>query len=72
MVITMALISKKFDGKKYMWDGKTYETEDLAKDAEKTYKENGFETRRISEGAGFSLYTRRVVTEIVIEGEAPL
>jgi hypothetical protein len=71
-VVSLTIISKKFEGKKFMWDGKTYETEDLAKDAEKTYKENGFETRRISEGDGFSLYTRRVVTEIVIEGEAPL
>jgi hypothetical protein len=68
----VTIISKKFDGKKYMWDGKTYETEDLAKESEKTYKENGFETRMISEGEGFSVYTRRLVTEIVLEGEAPL
>ena len=71
-MITVALISKKFDGKKFMWDGKTYETEDVAKDAENTYKENGFETRIISEDDHFSVYTRRLVTEIVLEGEAPI
>ena len=68
----MALKSKIFDGKKYMWDGKAYQTEDMAKDAENFYKENGFETRSISEDDHFSVYTRRVVTEIVLEGEAPL
>ena len=71
-MIAVAEISKKFDGKKFMWDGKTYQTEDLAKGAEKTYKDNGFETKMISEGDGFSIYTRRVVTEIVLEGEAPI
>ena len=71
-MITVALISKNFDGKKFMWDGKTYETEDVAKDAEGTYKENGFDTRIISEGDHYSIYTRRLVTEIVLEGEAPI
>jgi hypothetical protein len=71
-VITVAAISKKFDGKKFMWDGKIYETEDVARNAENTYKKNGFETRRILEGDRFSIYTRRVVTEIVLEGEAPI
>ncbi len=70
--MTMALKSKKFDGKKFMWDGKTYQTEDVAKEAENTYRENGFETRSISEDDHFSVYTRRLVTEIVLEGEAPL
>ena len=71
-MIAVAEISKKFEGKKFMWDGKTYQTEDLAKDAEKTYKENGFETKMISESDGFLIYTRRIVTEIVLEGEAPV
>ena len=68
----MALKSKKFDGKKFMWDGNTYETVDTAKDAENTYKVNDFETRVISENDHYSIYTRRVVTEIVLEGEAPI
>ena len=68
----MVLKSEKFDGKKYMWDGKTYQTKDLAKDAENTYKQNGFETKIISEDDLYSIYTRRVVTEIVLEGEAPI
>ena len=68
----MTLKSEKFDGKKFMWDGKTYKTEDLAKDAENTYKEDGFETRVITEDDHYSVYTRRLVTEIVLEGEAPI
>jgi hypothetical protein len=68
----MALKSKIFDGKKFMWDGKSYQTEDKAKDAENAYSEKGFETRCIAEDDQYSVYTRRVVTEIVLEGEAPI
>jgi len=68
----MALKSKIFDGKKFMWDGKSYQTEDKAREAENAYKKNGFETRNIAEEDHFSVYTRRIVTEIVLEGEAPI
>ena len=68
----MMLKSKKFDGKKFMWDGKTYQTEDMARDAENTYRENGFEAKSLPEDDGYSVYTRRLVTEIVLEGEAPV
>jgi hypothetical protein len=68
----MALKSMKFDEKKFMWDGTAYATEDEAKNAEKKYEEDGFEVRTIKEKDHFEVYTRRVVTEIVLEGEAPI
>lgn len=68
----MALKSRKFDGEKFMWDGYSYATEEETKEAEQKYKEDGFEVRTIKENDHFEVYTRRVITEIVLEGEAPI
>ncbi len=57
-------------GKKFMWDGRRYESEEKAKEIEENYKKDGFETLLIKEGDDSFVYTRRVVTEIVLEGEA--
>jgi len=64
----MAEQARFFDGKKYMWDGEEYDIENKAKDAQKKYEENGFDVElyRDDEGKVF-IYTRRVVTEIVLE-----
>jgi len=64
--------AKNIDGKKFMWDGNSYENEDAAKNAEKSYSEEGFETRLLQEAGKYEIYTRRVVTEVVVEGEAPI
>jgi 3-mercaptopyruvate sulfurtransferase SseA len=63
---------KILDGKKFMWDGKTYETEAEAAKTKAEYEKNNFETRLLSEGGKYFLFTRRVVTEIVVEGQPPL
>jgi hypothetical protein len=55
-----------------MWDGKTYETEAEAAKTKAEYEKNNFETRLLSEGGKYFLFTRRVVTEIVVEGQPPL
>ena len=68
----MELKSKVIDSKKFMWDGCEYENEAEAKIKEKSYVEEGFETRFILEGKKHQIYTRRLVTEIVVDGEAPL
>ena len=65
-------ISKKIDGKKYMWDGSEYETEEDAKKAQDTYKNDNFESELIDEDGKYLVYTRRVVTEVVLEGDAPI
>jgi len=62
---------KIIDGKKFMWDGETYEAMDAAKTAEEGYKKDNFETRIMEEEGKPLVYTRREVKEIVLEGEAP-
>ena len=65
----MADISKIIDGKKFMWDGQTYGSEKEAQDVKQKYEGDKFEVRLLQEGDQYLLYTRRVVTEIVVEGE---
>jgi hypothetical protein len=61
------------DGKKFMWDKGTYPTEAEAKEKMAIYKKDGFETQLVKEGGKFLVYTRRVVTEIILEeGGQPL
>jgi hypothetical protein len=63
----MAEQARFFDGKKFMWDGEEYDSEKKAKAAQKQYKENGFEVQMCSDEGNVLLYTRRIVTEIVLE-----
>lgn len=60
------------EGNKYMWDGAEYASRDEAKAKVSAYETDGFETQIVEEEGKFLVYTRRVVTEIVLEGEAPL
>lgn len=64
--------SRIIDGKKFMWDNVVYETKKEAQDVEKKYREDGFEVELVEEEGKPLLYTRKVVTEIVVEGEAPV
>ena len=63
----MAERARFFEGKKFMWDGVEYDDKKKAQEAEKQYIEGGFEVRSCSEDEKMLLYTRRVVTEIVLE-----
>lgn len=63
---------KIFNGKKFMWDGKTYTTEAEALKIKEEYEKDNFETRIISEEDNYFLFTRRVVTEVVVEGQPPI
>ncbi len=62
---------KIIDGKKFMWDGKPYESEKEARESISSYEKDNFETRMLEEEGKYLIYTRRVVTEVVVEGEAP-
>lgn len=55
-----------------MWDGETYESEKDAQEAGKKYEGDKFEVEMIQEENQFFVYSRRVVKEIVLEGEAPV
>ncbi len=63
--------STVIDGKKFMWDGAEYGDESGALDASERYASQGFETRVIREGGKPFVFTRRVVTEITLEGAPP-
>ena len=67
----MADLSKLIDGKKYMWDGEVYESEAQAQEIKKKYEDDKFEVQLIQEENQYLVYSRRVVTEIVLEGEPP-
>jgi len=56
-----------FDSKKFMWDGVEYDDEEKAAAVEKEYAEKGFEVQSLREDGKISLYTRRIVTEIVLD-----
>ena len=60
---------KIIDGRKYGWDGEEYESESAARENMEKYIKDGFETQLIEEDGKYLVYTRRVVTDIQIEGE---
>jgi len=59
----LALVS---DGKKFMWDGRLYDTREDASLAGDGYRNDNFEVLMAEEGGKFLLYTRRVVREFVV------
>jgi hypothetical protein len=64
----MAEQARLIDGRKFMWDGEEYDSENKAKDAQKQYEENGFEVELCRDDNGnVLLYSRRIVTDIVVE-----
>jgi hypothetical protein len=63
----MAERARFFDGRKFMWDGERYDGNKKAAEAEKEYKEKGFEVQSCTEDGKVLLYSRRVVTEVVTD-----
>jgi hypothetical protein len=69
----MPSVAIKRDGKKFMWDKGIYSTEAEAKEKMTQYQKKDFEVVLLNEEGKHLLYTRRVVTEIVLEeGGKPL
>ncbi len=63
----MAEKTRFFEGKKYMWDGQEYDNEEQASLVEKQYSEKRFKVQMWREDGKVLIYTRRVVTEVVVE-----
>jgi hypothetical protein len=63
--------SRIINGKKFMWDGVVYESKKKAQEVMEKYRKDHFNVELIEEEEQYLLYTRRVVTEIVLEGKAP-
>jgi hypothetical protein len=51
------------NGKKFMWDGQIYATQDDASRAEKIYQNDNFESQLVEQDGKFFVYTRRIVKE---------
>jgi hypothetical protein len=57
-----APLARKVEGKKFLWDGGTYGTEDEAQKVMHGYEQDGFETRLFVEDDQYLVYSRRVAT----------
>jgi hypothetical protein len=60
-------LAKKMDGKKFMWDKGNYPTDQEAREKMAQYEKDGFEAECVEENGNYLVYTRRLVTEIVLE-----
>jgi hypothetical protein len=58
-----------FDRRKFLWDGETYDSAAAAGPKRQEYEAQGFETQSVEKEGKAFLFTRRVVKEIVLEGE---
>jgi hypothetical protein len=63
----MPSLAVKTDGKKFMWDKNPYSTKEDALEKMSQYEKDGFETKCMEENGKYIVYTRRLVTEIVLE-----
>jgi len=62
-------LARTFGGRKFMWDGKTYQNQKEAKEVGQKYKSDSFDVEVVEEGGEYFLFTRRVVKEVVVEGK---
>lgn len=59
------------DRRKFMWDGEARDSRAETETRKTEYEAQGFETQMVEQEGQFSLYTRRVVKEVKVEGEPP-
>jgi hypothetical protein len=62
-------LARTFNGKKYMWNKTAYEDQKSTEETTNQYKDDGFEVEVIEEGGSYYVFTRRVVTEVIVEGQ---
>ncbi len=62
-------LARIFNGKKFMWDGKVYTDEKERREISQKYKDDGFEVEMVEDDNQYFLFTRRVVKEVVVEGQ---
>jgi hypothetical protein len=55
-------LARKIEGKKFLWDGRTYESKKEAYEVTVAYTSEGFETQIIEEDGRFLVYSRRIAT----------
>jgi hypothetical protein len=55
------------DGRKFMWDGRTHESQESALAAGKAYQGDGFETHVCDDQGRYLVYTRRLAAPSTAE-----
>jgi hypothetical protein len=55
-------LARKVNGKKFMWDGVVYDSDESARQIMEGYAKDGFEVEKFDEDGRFLVYSRRVVT----------
>jgi hypothetical protein len=65
-------LARFIDGMKFMWDGREYRSAEEAKQSQADYEKQKFTTRIVEESGRIRVFTRRVVTEVVVEGNPPV
>ncbi|MGB7913347.1 MAG: hypothetical protein WCF59_14125 [Desulfobaccales bacterium] len=53
-------LAKKFEGKKFMWDGGNYRSPEEARQVMEGYAKDGFEVQMFEEEGGVLIYSRRL------------
>jgi len=57
------------DGKKFMWDGQIYDDRAEASRVAESYQNQNFQVQLLEEEGKFLVYTRRIVTEVVVAAQ---
>ena len=52
-------LARKVNGKKYMWDGAVYESDEQASQIMEGYAKDGFEVEKFAVNGQFLVYSRR-------------
>ena len=55
-------LARKVNGKKFMWDGVVYESDEPASQVMEDYTKYGFEVQKFVEDGQFLVYSRRLAT----------
>jgi len=59
--------ARNIEGKKFMWDGRVYESKEDAHATLSTYQNDGFEVMTFEEQGQYFVYSRRVPTVVVVD-----
>ena len=54
------------EGKKFMWDGRVFDTREESLQQAEAYRKDNFEARTLEQDEKFLVYSRRVVKELVL------
>ena len=63
-------LARRFDGKKFMWDGQSYPDHKQAEEAARKYQADNFQTQLVAEDNQYFVLTRREVKEVIVEGKS--